>query len=369
MLCTVRGAVRAFAMAKTRVFISHISSETALAQAVKQRLQRDFLGLLDIFVSSDQTTIRAGSKWLEEVDKALKGADVQIVLASKDSVGRPWVNFEAGAVWLRGIPVVPLCHSGMTPEELPVPLSMLQSVSVDDPNGLRKLYDTLALRAKVDAPSIDFAAVASELKALETRPSAAAMAVELVREPRILCASNAQYAQPAYGFDYDIAAIESAFPGRSLVDKALTLKRLRTLLTEQRFDIVHLALPVHPRSGELIFSEVDIQTNLPRTGQVESLPVSAFVSLLGESQTRLVVIATCRVPLVVAQEVQKVAHMAASDDDITGEQAKAWAECFYDLLARGRSVHKAFELTKSQVDVPMRVFEAKLDAAFAVARS
>jgi hypothetical protein len=195
------------------------------------------------------------------------------------------------------------------------------------------------------------------------------MAVELVREPRILCASNAQYAQPAYGFDYDIAAIESAFPGRSLVDKALTLKRLRTLLTEQRFDIVHLALPVHPRSGELIFSEVDIQTNLPRTGQVESLPVSAFVSLLGESQTRLVVIATCRVPLVVAQEVQKVAHMAASDDDITGEQAKAWAECFYDLLARGRSVHKAFELTKSQVDVPMRVFEAKLDAAFAVARS
>ena len=80
-------------------------------------------------------------------------------------------------------------------------------------------------------------------------------------------------------------------------------------------------------------------------------------------------IATCRVPLVVAQEVQKVAHMAASDDDITGEQAKAWAECFYDLLARGRSVHKAFELTKSQVDVPMRVFEARLDVAFAVTKS
>lgn len=109
-------------MAKTRVFISRISAETALAQALKERLRRDFRGLLDIFVSSDQTTIRAGSKWLDEVDKALKGADVQIVLASRESVGRPWVNFEAGAVWLRGIPVIPVCRSGMTPEALPVPL-------------------------------------------------------------------------------------------------------------------------------------------------------------------------------------------------------------------------------------------------------
>jgi molybdopterin-guanine dinucleotide biosynthesis protein A len=355
-------------MAKTRVFISHISSETALAQALKQHLQRDFLGLLDIFVSSDQSTIGAGSRWLDEVDKALKAADAQIVLASKESVGRPWVNFEAGAVWLRGIPVIPLCHSGMAPEELPVPLSMLQSISVGDPAGLRKLYDVLAQRAKVDAPAVDFQALAAQLKALETTPAPAA-AVERIVEPRILCASSAQYAQPAYGFEYDIAAIESAFPGRSLIDRALTLKRLRTLLTEQRFDIVHLALPVHPRNGELIFSQVDTQTNLPLDAAAESMPLSAFVSLLGESQTRLVVIATCRVPLVVAQEVQKVAHMAASDDDITGEQAKAWAECFYDLLARGRSVRKAFALTRSQVDVPMRTFEARLDVAFAVPRT
>ena len=52
-------------MAKTRVFMSRISAEMALAQALKERLQRGFLGLLDIFVSSDQTTIRAGSKWLD----------------------------------------------------------------------------------------------------------------------------------------------------------------------------------------------------------------------------------------------------------------------------------------------------------------
>jgi hypothetical protein len=352
-------------MARTRVFVSHISTESALAQALKQRLQRDFLGLLDIFVSSDQTTIRAGSKWLDEVDQALKGADVLIVLASPESVGRPWVNFEAGAVWLRGIPVIPVCHSGMTLEQLPVPLSMLQSVAAGDADGLHRVYDTIAGRLEVDTPAVDFGAAAAEMKALESRP-AAAPALEVIRDPRILVASSAQYAQPAYGFDHDIAAIESAFPGRSTVDMALTSKRLRALLTGASFDIVHLALPVHPRTGELVFSDVDSHTNEPLPGAVDSMPLAALVSLLGETKARLVVIATCRVPLVVAQEVQKVAHMAASDDDITGEQAKEWAECCYGLLAGGRSVHKAFALTKTQVDVPMRMFEHARDVAFVV---
>src|SRR5262245_61576268 len=106
-------------MAKKRIFISHISDETELAQWLKACLDRDFLGALDIFVSSDRPTIEAGRRWLDEVDKALREADLQIVLCSRESVARPWVNFEAGAVWLRGIPVVPVCHSGLEPESLP----------------------------------------------------------------------------------------------------------------------------------------------------------------------------------------------------------------------------------------------------------
>lgn len=352
-------------MAKTRVFVSHISAESAIAQALKQRLQRDFLGLLDIFVSSDQTTIRAGDKWLAEVEKALKAADLLILVASPESVGRPWVNFEAGAVWLRGIPVIPVCHSGMTPLKLPVPLSLLQAVAVDDAGGLRRVYDAIAAELKVDTPAGDFAAVAAELKALQSSPSAPAL--DVIREPKILVGSNAQYAEPAYGLDHDIAAINGAFPGRSTVERALTSKRLRELLIGHQFDILHLALPIHPRTGELVFSEVDYHNNEPLPGDVDAMPIAAFVSLIVETKARLVVIATCQVPLVVAQEVQKVAHMAASDDMLTGEQAKEWAECCYGMLARGRSVHKAFALTQTQVKAPMRMFEHPRDVAFALA--
>jgi hypothetical protein len=115
-------------MAPKQVFISHISDETEIAKHLKRRLDADFLGMLEIFVSSDRQTIQAGQKWLDQVDSALKAADVQMVLCSKASVGRPWVNFEAGAAWLRGIPVIPVCHSGLRLVDLPVPLNMLQGV-------------------------------------------------------------------------------------------------------------------------------------------------------------------------------------------------------------------------------------------------
>src|SRR5262245_48339821 len=98
-------------MAKKQIFISHISRETSLARALKERLVADFLGLPEVFVSSDRTTIEAGEKWLDEIESALEAADLVMVMASRESVGRPWVNFEAGAVWLRGIPLIPICHS------------------------------------------------------------------------------------------------------------------------------------------------------------------------------------------------------------------------------------------------------------------
>ena len=351
-------------MAKKRLFISHVSTESSLAQALKQRLQRDFLGLLDTFVSSDQTTLGAGSRWLEEIEKALKGADFAIVLASKDSVGQPWVNFEAGAAWLRGIAVIPVCHSGMRPIDLQPPFSMLQSVGYSDPAGLRKLYDAVAVRLGVDTPGVDFTALAAELGAVEARHAASRPAIEVVRNPRILCAANAQYAQPPYGFDLDVAAVEAAFPGRVTVEKALTRKRLLALLTEQKFDILHLVLPVSRETGDLIFSEVDAQTNLPLAAGADAMSASKFSALLPESQTRLVVLATCQA-LLLAVEVATVANMAASDADITGQQAAEWAECFYGLLAQGRSVHKSFDLTRLQIDVPIRAVRQR-DVTFAV---
>jgi TIR domain-containing protein len=334
-------------MAKKNVFISHISGETEIARLLKQKLDADFLGLLDVFVSSDFKSIKAGENWLAEIEKGLKTAHILIVLCSKDSIGRPWVNFEAGAVWLRKIPVIPVCHSNMKLIDLPVPYNLLQGIEVSQADGLKQLYDIVAETLGTNSPSIDFAALSESLKACEQKYLASNGAMEKINNPKILCAASEQYAQPAYEFDLDVQVVEKMFPGRVTVERKLTRKKLFELMTGQQFDILHLVLAVDPDSGDLIFSETNYE-NKPSTEELDLMSPTAFAALLGESKTKLVVLATCKA-LLLAVEVSNVANMAASDTEISGKEASAWAEYFYELLVGGKSVFKAFDITKSQM--------------------
>jgi hypothetical protein len=342
--------------ARKTIFISHISDEGEIAQWLKTRLDADFLGGLDIFVSSDRSTIAAGRRWLDEVHKALKSADLQIILCSRASVGRPWVNFEAGAVWLRDIPVIPVCHSGLKPEALPVPLSMLEGISLSDGDGLAKLYDSVAAAMGLRTPAVNFDAIAADARVLEAKHEGTRGDIDVIPSPRILCAASAEYAQPEFRFDLDEGIVERYFPGKVLVERALTPARLRDLLTTNRFDIVHLVLPVWERTGHLIFDPVNHQAvDIERAA---TMSPSAFAGLLQESQTRLVVLATCKA-LLLGVTVSRYANMAASDQDITGDEAAAWEECFYRLLAQGKSVFKAFDITQQQMATPIRPIHRK----------
>lgn len=154
-------------MEKPKVFISHITEEKQLADVIKTRIQGDFLGMLDVFVSSDQISIAVGNKWLNDVDDALKSAQVELILCSKDSVSRPWINFEAGAGWVKGIPVVPVCHTGMRPVDLPIPLNMLQAVEASSPMGWDRIYRLLATKLGSAVPAADFADLVDRVKAFE----------------------------------------------------------------------------------------------------------------------------------------------------------------------------------------------------------
>jgi hypothetical protein len=348
-------------MTKPTVFISHISKETELAQILKRHLAKDFLNFFDIFVSSDGKSIKAGSKWLEKLGQALEETQIEIILCSKESVGRPWVNFEAGAGWIRGIQVIPVCHSELKPDELPVPLNMLQAVKANQPNSLQVLYEAIAETYGMNVPETDFEAIAREIREQEEKYKQAEQTLERIEHPRILCAASEEYSQ--IGFDLDVAVLERAFPQQVKVERNLTAKLLRDLLTAHRFDIVHLVLAVDHDNGALLFSPPDSATHKPVTTKVDKMSAEGFAALVVESQTRLVVLATCNA-LALAVEVAGVANMIATNREITGEAAAEWEDCFYDLLARGHSLYKAYELTKSNSGVPMRLIRLK-DVAFA----
>lgn len=349
-------------MPKRSIFVSHISAESELAQALKKHLTRDFLGSFEVFVSSDGRTIKAGSNWLDELSGGLRQAMALFVLCSEEAVKRPWVNFEAGGGWVRGIPVIPLCHSGMTPETLPIPLKLLQAVELGRAEGLRGLYEVAAERLGMQAPAADFQAMAAEFRELETRYRQARQAAELIENPRILCAASRQYSMPDYQFELDIEVLNASFPGQAVVRRDITSGELRTLLATERFDIVHLVLPIDRANGDLLFSAVD-DAGQPIDRRPDRMRAEAFAGLLAEARTRLVVLATCRA-LLLAVRVAHVANMIAADDEITGEEAAAWGRIFYGLLARGFPLFKAFDLTQQDSGTPMLLVRQK-DVAFA----
>jgi hypothetical protein len=137
--------------AKPLIFISHINEEAELAIAVKQELSRLFLDGVRFFVSPDRQSIDGGDHWLQEIKEAIAGASVVIVLVSRQSINRNWINFEAGAGWLAKR-VVPLCHSGLRPAELPQPMQSLRGFDIDDDRDMQSLCELVGEAAGLTTP-------------------------------------------------------------------------------------------------------------------------------------------------------------------------------------------------------------------------
>jgi hypothetical protein len=163
--CSTHGGI----MRKASIFISHISEEAELATLLKRHLIKDFLGLFNVFVSSDTVSISAGSKWLDSIESALQDAKTELVLCSKISIKRPWINFEAGAGWMRNIPIVPICHSGLRLRDLGAPLSFLQGIEAAKESGIEQIYKLLAETLEVDKPAVNTKEIVDEIKAFEER--------------------------------------------------------------------------------------------------------------------------------------------------------------------------------------------------------
>jgi hypothetical protein len=148
---------------KSVIFLSHETAEAGIAKVLKNALEKAFLGTVEVFVSSDPRSLPAGTKWLDTVTARLRQAKAMLVLASPRSVQRPWVNFEAGAAWIRDIPVIPLCHSGMTPSTLPQPLQALQGKQLLSSVDLDDALAALAGALECDTPEVDTSVLAQKL--------------------------------------------------------------------------------------------------------------------------------------------------------------------------------------------------------------
>ena len=354
-------------MNKLRMFLSHLTVESRLADLLKEQLTRDFIGLVDVFVSSDRTSIPAGSKWLREVTDALSGAGLVVVLCSNESVRRPWINFEAGAAHVRGITIVPFCHSDLTPAQLPVPLSESEGILGSTSDGIRKLYARVAEMLGSRVPDVDFDAYAAEVRKFETEyggerntlveRGVAAEPSDAVENPRVLCISSAQFLE--LGYQNQLEVVLKAFPEDLAHERVTNAKDLQAQLTTRRFEIVHMAAFVCPRSGSIYFSDVDLKTGEGTATRVEMVPAKALALLLESAQTRLAVIASCD-SLALAAALLRVTNVVATRDMVSPRMMAAWVEHFYGML-KTSSLTKAFEYAVGMSRAPMRLYPRRGD--------
>ena len=109
-----------------KVFISVVDEEARLATVLKDWIGTAFLGQVEVFVST--VDISSGEQWFQRLREELTDAQVLLVICSPGSVKMPWINFETGACYINKIPVIPICHSGMSPNTLPIPLVFFQAL-------------------------------------------------------------------------------------------------------------------------------------------------------------------------------------------------------------------------------------------------
>lgn len=136
-----------------QIFLSHIHEEKELALLIKNAIESEFSGFIEVFVSSDGVSIPAGSNFLKRIEDGLVNCIGAIYLISPVSVKRNWINFELGAVWIRNainqrnekedIPTLPFCHSNMSPSALPQPIGNLNAIVANQSSQLEFAFKSL----------------------------------------------------------------------------------------------------------------------------------------------------------------------------------------------------------------------------------
>lgn len=349
---------------RLNVFISHASGEHPLAGLLKESLEKDFIGLVQVFVS--EASIAPGVEWLKQVIKALQEADMYIVLCSESSVERRWINIELGAGLSRGKPLIPICHTDLRAEQLQRPLSDYETINASDEDGLRKLYATLADAIGSSVPCVDFQGLTHRISEFEERHRQDKSALKasldagsstpstdmLLPQPRVLCISSKQF-QETVREDLDL--IRNAFPDAVRHELSVTAAEVRQLLAENSFDIVHVAAYICPVYGDIVFSNVDPKTKQDVSGNLDMLNPAQFADLVKETGAKLVVLANNETTPLVAR-LLPVTNVAFALEPMDMKTLGNWIQEFYRLLSKGQSLSDACRKAFARYQAPMRLY-------------
>jgi len=109
----------------TQLFVSYSRRDDALAGRL-----RSALGNLGMKVF-DYSEIRPGDDWRHAIQKAIKGSDAYLLIASPEATASSWTSYETGMAEALGKRVLVLLRNGHSVTELPEELAANQVINFD----------------------------------------------------------------------------------------------------------------------------------------------------------------------------------------------------------------------------------------------
>jgi len=126
---------------KRTVFIGHAASDALLARRLKEAIASSADGRIEVFVSSDLDSIKAGEDWLARIIDRLRGCRVVIAIITPNTTTSPWVHYEVGVADASDPLVIPVAARGGRLSDLPAPLGRRQGRNLAKPDDLRALVE------------------------------------------------------------------------------------------------------------------------------------------------------------------------------------------------------------------------------------
>ena len=236
-------------------------------------------------------------------------------------------------------------------------------MQVAEAAGLKSLYQTIADVLGSKIPEIDFQEFENEMASIEavcvaqqsltTTKVGTETSVERIQNPKALCISSRQFTN--LGFENQLQVVLNAFPAIVPHQRVYTSKELRDAISDdQKFDIVHIAAYVCPRSGDLYFSEVDVNSGKGVSAEPDVLSADALAALLQMAEAKLVVIGSCD-SIALAATLVNICHVVAARDMVSPRMMAAWVEAFYAKLPL-RSLSQALDYALKISQAPMRFY-------------
>lgn len=114
------------------IFLSHAQQDKDLAEKLAHWIEKTFPSMISVFVSSRWGSIEMGDDFFATILQALRNCAVGMVLATPNSLSRPWVNIEVGGLHLLNRKLIPVCIAPTTIANLPAPIDRKQACEYSD---------------------------------------------------------------------------------------------------------------------------------------------------------------------------------------------------------------------------------------------